>query len=465
MGQVLQAGAGQAPARQAAFKAGLAKTTTAETINKVCASGMLAVAHAARYIGDGDSRVVVAGGMESMSNAPYLLPGARNGYRYGHGALVDAMIHDGLWDYYFDEAMAAQGARVAAELGVTRAVQDEFAYQSHKRAHDAHEAGHFDAEIAPINVATKAKGKIVVDALPQPARARIPAFAGAPGAGGSVWDHVPPQNMVADPAQYSPYVTGDVPFTRVDRDEPVRRDASIEAMAKLKPIDKDGTITAGNAPGVNDGAAALVLSSADVRAVRRRRAARGDRRSRRRRVGSAVSCARARDGGAEAARSARAQGVRHPRLGDQRGVRRGRVDRGGAARARSERHQRARRGCGARASDRRFRRAHRWCRRAAAAAARWRAWDCCDLLWRWAGGCRSREGRVGVVAQGAACTSVAGTRSDARRVRPNARRSAGSRHPAFARSATPRDGRARGALGTMVAGDPFCTDSSDRKRR
>ena len=262
MGQVVQAGAGQAPARQAAFKAGLAKTTTAETINKVCASGMLAVAYGARCIGDGDHRVVVAGGMESMSNAPYLLPGARNGYRYGHGVLVDAMIHDGLWDYYFDEAMAAQGARVAAELGVTRAVQDEFAYQSHKRAHDAHEAGHFDAEIAPVNVATKLKGKIVVDALPQQARARIPAFAGAGGANGSVWDHVPPQNMVADPAQYSPYVTGDVPFTRVDRDEPVRRDASLDAMAKLKPIDKDGTITAGNAPGVNDGAAALVLSSA-----------------------------------------------------------------------------------------------------------------------------------------------------------------------------------------------------------
>ena len=262
MGQVIQAGAGQAPARQAAFKAGLAKTTTAETINKVCASGMLAVAYGARYVADGDNRVVVAGGMESMSNAPYLLPGARNGYRYGHGTLVDAMIHDGLWDYYFDEAMAAQGARVAAELGVTRAVQDEFAYQSHKRAHDAHEAGHFDAEIAPINVATKAKGKIVVDALPQQARARVPALAGAPGAGGSVWDHVPPQNMVADPAQYSPYVTGDVPYTRVDRDEPVRRDASLDAMAKLKAIDEGGTITAGNAPGVNDGAAALVLSSA-----------------------------------------------------------------------------------------------------------------------------------------------------------------------------------------------------------
>jgi acetyl-CoA C-acetyltransferase len=263
MGQVVQAGTGQAPARQAAFKAGLAKTTTAETVNKVCASGMLAVAYGARSIGDGDHRVVVAGGMESMSNAPYLLPGARTGYRYGNGTVIDAMIHDGLWDYYFDEAMAAQGARVAAELGVTRAVQDEFAYQSHKRAREAHDAGNFAGEIAPINVATKAKGKIVVDALPEPARARIPALAGAPGSGGSVWDHVPPQNMVADPAQYSPYVTGDVPYARVDRDEPVRADASLEAMAKLKALDAGGTITAGNAPGVNDGAAAVVLSSAD----------------------------------------------------------------------------------------------------------------------------------------------------------------------------------------------------------
>ncbi len=261
MGQVVQAGAGQAPARQAAFKAGLAKTTTAETVNKVCASGMLAVVYAARTIGGGDHRVVVAGGMESMSNAPYLLPGARAGYRYGNATLVDAMIADGLWDYYFDEAMAAQGARVAAELGVTRQVQDEFAFQSHRRAHAAHEAGSFAAEIAPIDVATKAKGKIVVAAVPAVARERIPAMAGA--LGGSVWDHVPPQNMVADPSRYSPYVTGDVPFTRVDRDEPVRADASFEAMAKLKPIDAGGTITAGNAPGVNDGAAALVLSSAD----------------------------------------------------------------------------------------------------------------------------------------------------------------------------------------------------------
>jgi acetyl-CoA C-acetyltransferase len=262
MGEVIQAGVGQAPARQAAFKAGLAKTTTAETVNKVCASGMLAVTYAARYIGEGDHRVVVAGGMESMSNAPYLLPGARTGYRYGNATLVDAMIHDGLWDYYFDEAMAAQGARVAAELGVTRAVQDEFAYRSHQRAYDAHEAGQFAAEIAPIRVATKLKGKIVVDALPETARARVPALAGG-GASDSIWNHVPPENMVADPAQYAPYVTGDVPYTLVDRDEPVRRDASLEAMTKLKPIDAGGTITAANAPGVNDGAAALVLGSAE----------------------------------------------------------------------------------------------------------------------------------------------------------------------------------------------------------
>jgi acetyl-CoA C-acetyltransferase len=260
MGLVLQAGVGQNPARQAAFKAGLAKTTTAETLNKVCASGMLAVAYAMKCINAGDQRVIGAGGMESMSNAPYLLPGARSGYRYGNVQAVDTIVHDGLWDYYLDEVMATSGSKVAAELGVTRAVQDEFAYQSHKRAATSHEAGHFADEIVPINVATKAKGKIVVDAIPSVARERIPAMAGGRS---SVWDHVPPQNMVADPAQYLPYVTGDVPFARLDRDEPVRADASLEAMTKLKAMDKDGTITAGNAPGVNDGAAALVLAHED----------------------------------------------------------------------------------------------------------------------------------------------------------------------------------------------------------
>ena len=260
MGMVLQSGAGQGPARQAAFKAGLAKTTTAETLNKLCASGLLAVAYATRLIADGEHDVVVAGGMESMSNAPYLLPGARAGYRYGNGTLVDAMVLDGLLDPYFDEIMASQAAKVAAELGVTREVQDRFAYESHRRAHAAHEAGWFDAELVPIAVATKASGRIVVDRLPAPARDRIPATVGAPN---SLWDHVAPKDMVADPARYSPYVTGDVPARRIDRDEPVRPDASLEAMAKLRPIDPDGTITAGNAPGVNDGAAALVLASED----------------------------------------------------------------------------------------------------------------------------------------------------------------------------------------------------------
>jgi acetyl-CoA C-acetyltransferase len=201
--------------------------------------------------------------MESMSNAPYLLPNARFGYRYGDGTLVDAMVIDGLFDAYFSEPMASQGARVAAELGVTRELQDAFAQASHARASAAHEAGYFASEIAPIRVATKAKGKIVVDALPAPARERIPAPVGG---GDNVWHHVPPADMVADPSRFSPYVTGDVPETLVDRDEPVRADASLAAMAKLKPLDPGGTITAGNAPGVNDGAAALVLASSDYAA-------------------------------------------------------------------------------------------------------------------------------------------------------------------------------------------------------
>jgi acetyl-CoA C-acetyltransferase len=263
MGLVISAGVGQAPARQAAFKAGLAKTTTAETVNKVCASGMLALAYAAKSIEAGDVRVAVAGGMESMSNAPYLLSGARAGYRFGDATVLDAVIRDGLWDYYFNEAMATSCAKVAAELGLTRELQDQLAFKSHVLAHAAHEAGYFDDEIAPLNVATKAKGKIVVSALPGIARERIPAPAGGMRGGTSVWDHIPSPNLIADPQQYSPYVTGDVPFTRVDRDEPVRADASLAALAKLKPIDAGGSITAGNAPGVNDGAAALVLAHAD----------------------------------------------------------------------------------------------------------------------------------------------------------------------------------------------------------
>ncbi len=263
MGQVLQAGVGQNPARQVGFKSGLAKTVTAETVNKVCASGLLAVVNAGRLINEGSNEVVVAGGMESMSNAPYLLKEARGGYRFGDGRLIDAMIHDGLWDYYFPMTMATQGSKVANELGLSREEQDRFAYESHRRAVQAQESGKLAAEIVPLRVATKAKGKIVLDKLPEPARARVPVAAGSSSpSADDVWSHEPSEEFTLNYAQWAPFVTGDVPFTTVDRDEAVRPDASVESMAKLKPLEKDGTITAGNAPGVNDGAGALVLSSA-----------------------------------------------------------------------------------------------------------------------------------------------------------------------------------------------------------
>ena len=264
MGEVLQGGAGQAPARQASYKAGLAKTVTSETVNKVCASGMLAVATASRMIDSGDYRVIVAGGMESMSNAPHALLQSRTGYRFGDGKLVDLMIYDGLWDFFFDVTMASQGAKVAAELGLTREMQDEFAYLSHQRAAQAFEAGHFAEEIVPIRVASKQKGKIVIDRVPTQVPPRVPVLAGGNGEAGRVWSHTPPDTMVPDPQKYSPYLDarahGEIPSVLVDRDEAVRSDASLAAMAKLAPIDKGGTVTAGNAPGVNDGAAALVLA-------------------------------------------------------------------------------------------------------------------------------------------------------------------------------------------------------------
>jgi acetyl-CoA C-acetyltransferase len=258
-GEVLQAGVGQNPARQVVFKSGLAKTVTAETLNKVCASGLLAVATAMRLINTGANRVIAAGGMESMSNAPYLLKDARNGYRFGDGKLIDEMIYDGLWDQYFPMTMAAQGNIVAGELGLSREDQDRFAYESHRRAHATHESGAFDDEIVPVRVATKAKGKVVVDALPQRGDVRVPATVGGPGA---MWNHTPSERFTLDYASWAPFVTGDAPFTLVDRDEAVRADASYEAMAKLKPLEKDGTVTAANAPGVNDGAAALILADA-----------------------------------------------------------------------------------------------------------------------------------------------------------------------------------------------------------
>jgi len=258
-GEVLQAGVGQNPARQVLFKSGLAKTVTAETVNKVCASGMLAVAGAMRLINAGANSVVAAGGMESMSQAPFLLKDARFGYRFGNGELIDAMVNDGLWDQYFPMTMSSQGNIVTSEIGITREEQDRFAYESHKRAHTAHESGHFSDEIVPVKVATKAKGKIVVDRLPQLGKVRVPSTVGGKS---NIWDHEPSAQFTLDYENYMPFVSGDVPFTLVDRDEAVRADASLETMAKLKALDPGGTITAGNAPGVNDGAAALILADA-----------------------------------------------------------------------------------------------------------------------------------------------------------------------------------------------------------
>ena len=212
LGNVLSAGLGQAPARQAAIRAGLPPAVAALTINKVCGSGLKAVMLAAQGIASGESDVVVAGGMESMSNAPYLLQKAREGLRLGHGELVDSMIGDGLWDAYEDYHMGCTGEIVAAKYGVTRQQQDEYAFESHKKAIAAIKAGKFRDEILPV---------------------AIPQKKGAP-----------------------------VQFAV---DEPPREDTSLEALASLKPAFKEGgTVTAGNAPGVNDGAAALVVASAET---------------------------------------------------------------------------------------------------------------------------------------------------------------------------------------------------------
>jgi acetyl-CoA C-acetyltransferase len=209
LGNVLQAGVGQNPARQAALKAGLPPSVGALTINKVCGSGLKAVVLAAQAVRLGDARVVVAGGMESMSNAPYLLRGAREGYRLGHGEMVDAMIHDGLWDVYENYHMGCTAEVVSEKYRVTRKDQDAWALRSHRRALAAIDAGAFRDEIVAIE---------------------IPQRKGPP--------------------------------VRVDTDEAPRRDTSAEALAGLKPAFKEGgTVTAGNAPGVNDGAAAVVVTA------------------------------------------------------------------------------------------------------------------------------------------------------------------------------------------------------------
>jgi acetyl-CoA C-acetyltransferase len=211
MGNVVSAGLGQAPARQAAIHAGLPPTVAALTINKVCGSGLKAVMLAAQGIATGDSEIVVAGGMESMSNCPYLMTGAREGLRLGHGELRDAMIGDGLWDAYADYHMGCTGEIVAEKYGVTRDEQDRYALASHQKAIAAQKAGKFTDEILPVAIPQK-KGEPVMFAT----------------------------------------------------DETPREDTSLEALARLKPAFKEGgTVTAGNAPGVNDGAAALVVTSAE----------------------------------------------------------------------------------------------------------------------------------------------------------------------------------------------------------
>ena len=200
MGQVLQGGAGQAPARQAAVGAGLPKETPADTINKVCASSIRAIEIADSMIRAGDVDVVVTGGMESMSNAPYLLNKARFGYRLGNGELIDSMVHDGLISTFDGLHMVQQNSKVARELGISREQQDSWAARSHERAAAAQDAGRFDDEIVPV---------------------------------------------------------GDV-----TADESVRRDTTVEKLSTLKPVfDPDGTTTAGNAPGVNDGASCVIVCS------------------------------------------------------------------------------------------------------------------------------------------------------------------------------------------------------------
>ncbi|MFV1986190.1 MAG: acetyl-CoA C-acyltransferase [Gemmatimonadota bacterium] len=215
MGNVVQAGVGQAPARQAAVRGGVPEKVPALTINKVCGSGLKAVMLAAQAIKAGDSRVVIAGGMESMSNAPYLLQGHREGVKFGNRSLLDGLVHDGLWCSFGTCHMGGHAEYTAHKAGVSREDQDEFAYASHMKAIRAIDAGEFDAEIVPVTISGR---------------------------------------------------RGD---TVVDTDEPPRRETSVEALGRLRPAFGgdappeviEPSVTAGNAPGLNDGAAAIVVTS------------------------------------------------------------------------------------------------------------------------------------------------------------------------------------------------------------
>src|SRR2546428_8712029 len=212
MGNVVSAGLGHNPARQAALFGGLSPEVSAMTVNKVCGSGLKAVGLAAQAIQTGNSSVVVAGGMESMSNAPYLLPQARKGYRLGNAQIIDSMVRDGLWDIYNDYHMGITGENVAQKYGITREQQDQFALNSHRKAVAAIKECRFKSQIVPVELPATKNGE-------------------------------------------SPII--------FDKDESPREDTTIEILRSLKPaFKKDGTVTAGNAPGVNDGAAAVVVTSA-----------------------------------------------------------------------------------------------------------------------------------------------------------------------------------------------------------
>jgi len=208
MGNVVSAGLGQNPARQAAIFGGLPPQVGAMTINKVCGSGLKALALGAQAIQTGNAEVVVAGGMESMTNAPYLLPQARKGYRLGNAQMIDSMVNDGLWDIYNDYHMGITGENVAEKYGITREEQDEYAVNSHRKAIAAIKECRFKSQIVPVEIKSK-KGTVIFD-----------------------------------------------------KDESPREDTTAETLRALKPaFKKDGTVTAGNAPGVNDGAAAVVVTS------------------------------------------------------------------------------------------------------------------------------------------------------------------------------------------------------------
>jgi acetyl-CoA C-acetyltransferase len=213
MGCVLQAGLGQNPARQAAIHGGLSPQAGAFTVNQVCGSGLKAVALAAQAIQTGNAELIVAGGMESMTNAPYLLPQARSGYRMGNGALVDAMIHDGLWEIYNGFHMGVGAEMIAQKYGITREEQDAFAAESHRRATAATAQGFFRDEIVPVEIPSAKRG---------------------------------------------------TPPSVFDTDETIRPETTVEILGRLKPaFQQDGTVTAGNAPGISDGAAALVVTGAE----------------------------------------------------------------------------------------------------------------------------------------------------------------------------------------------------------